>query len=955
MASKQSLIYLFALWLGLLMARVAPAGEALMLTEGWRFHLGPAPAGAEAAGFDDSAWREVRVPHDWAIEGPFDAAGDGGTARLPWKNEGWYRRQFELPADGRGRRVYFDFDGVMAFPKVYINGQLAGEWDYGYTSFRIDATPFLQWGGHNTLAVHVDTKRWGSRWYPGAGIYRKVTLTIEESVHIGHWGVQVRTEVPSTTGDQPATARVRSTVDNHRDRPATVTVRQRLLGPAGLEVAIAADRLDLPAGASADLEQDLQVAKPALWDVDHPHLYTLLTVLEESFTERDRQQTRIGFRTFEFTADDGFQLNGRRVQLYGVNNHHDLGPLGAAFNRRAAQRQLEILKDMGINALRTAHNPPAPEVLDLADEMGLVVWDEAFDKYAWTAGRPDLQPPLREFSRRQIDSMVRRDFNHPSVVIWSTGNEVWWEEELEGINPERVQMMADFVRELDTTRPVGMSCHIPSLVDGKNFAALDLTGWNYSRRYMNYHEQYPERPVIYSESASALSTRGYYDPDLPDRATDYLENFQVSSYDLSSAAWSDIADHEFRLMEQDRFVAGEFVWTGFDYLGEPTPFAEEARSSYFGIVDLCGFPKDRYYLYRSHWRPDQTTVHILPHWNWPNRIGQNVPVFVYTNGDSAELFLNGRSLGMRHKGEVPPRAPNLALGAAASASSQASGQAAGAAVDGNLGTEWHADATDENAWWQLDFGEPRLVAQIYLDTLHKENAYDYTIETSADGRAWTPLLQHPTRPFPQWNGPSRMVHAVEPVETRYLRLVFNDSTNDAPFGLREFKAYSAPVENDYYDVTYDYRLRWNEVVYEPGQLRAVAYRDGQPIGNTVVATVGAPAALRLTADRSTIAADGEDLAFITVEAVDATGRPHPLAGDLVHFRLTGAGEIAAVGNGNPLSFEPFQANRRQLFYGKALLIVRPLAGAGGAISVSATAADLASAQLELQARPPSGG
>ena len=941
----------------LFLAAAATAGgaEPEVLNDGWRFHLGAAPDAARNPGFDDSGWRSVRVPHDWAIEGPFDPAADGGTGKLPWKNEGWYRRTFELPAGGGAQRVYLDFDGVMAFPKVYINGQLAGQWDYGYSSFRVDATPHVRWGQPNTLAVHVDTRRWGSRWYPGAGIYRKVVLTVEESVHIGQWGVQVRTEVPPRNGDGPVLARVRSTVENHRERPATVVVRHRLFDPGGQEVATAADRLDIPATSSADLELEMAVDSPQRWDVDHPQLYTLLTVIEESFAERDRSSTRIGFRHFEFTPDDGFHLNGRRLQLHGVNLHHDLGPLGAAFNRRAAQRQLEIMREMGVNALRTAHNPPAPEVLDLADEMGFVVWDEVFDKYAWTAGRPDLQPPLPEFSRRQIDAMVRRDFNHPSIVVWSTGNEVWMEEEREGVSPERVAMMAGFVRALDTTRPVAMSCHIPALVDGRNFASLDLTGWNYSRRYMTYREQYPDRPVIYSESASALSTRGYYDPDLPERGTDYPGNFEVSSYDLNSAAWSDIADHEFRLMQQDRFVAGEFVWTGFDYLGEPTPFADEARSSYFGIVDLCGFPKDRYYLYRSHWRPDEDTVHILPHWNWPNRIGRNVPVFVYTSGDSAELFLNGRLLGLRRKGEATQRPPDLAQGAAVTASSAVEDRPPALAVDGELATEWQALAGDAKPWFTVDLGEVRSVAQIYLDTLHKENAYDYLVETSIDGDAWSPLLRHPTRPVPQWNGPSRAVHTLEPLAARYLRLSFDQATGAAPFGLKDFKVFGEPVENDYYEVTYDYRLRWNEVAYEPGELRAVAYRDGEVIGEARIETAGTAAQLRLTADRPAIAADGEDLAFITVEALDAEGRPHPLADDLVHFTLSGPGEIAAVGNGNPLSFEPFQADRRQLFYGKALLIVRPLAGDGGPIAVRATAAELQAAELTLEARAPGDG
>jgi hypothetical protein len=474
-----------------------------------------------------------------------------------------------------------------------------------------------------------------------------------------------------------------------------------------------------------------------------------------------------------------------------------------------------------------------------------------------------------------------------------------------------------------------MSCHIPELVADGSFDALDLTGWNYMRRYARYREKYPDRPVIYSESASAFSTRGYYDPDLPDRATDYPDHFQMSSYDLGAAPWADIPDAEFRLMEQDRFVAGEFVWTGFDYLGEPTPFTDPARSSYFGVVDLCGLPKDRFYLYRSHWRPDVPTVHLLPHWNWPDRVGRNVPVFVYTNGDSAELFLNGRSLGLRRKGEVPPRPPNLALQGAATASSSAPGQGAAAAADGDLATEWRPQPDAGPAWWQIDLGRTQTVAQLSVDTPRKENAYAYAIEASTDGERWTRLLHHPTQPYPQWNGPTRIRHRLDPIEARFLRLVLEEATGDAPPGLKEFMAFSEAAENDYYDVTYDYRLRWNEVTYEPGELRAVAYRDGQVLGEAVVETTGAPAALRLTADRNRIAADGEDLVFITAEALDAAGRPHPLAENLVHFSVDGPAQIAAVGNGNPLSFESFLADRQQLFYGKALLILRPQSGPGG--------------------------
>ena len=734
----------------LMTATAVTAAGSRVLGEGWRFHLGEA-TGAAATAYDDTSWRTVRVPHDWAIEGPFDATADGGTGKLPWQNQGWYRRSFALPEGRPGQRVYLDFDGVMAFPKVYVNGQLAGEWDYGYTSFRVDATPYVEWGAENVIAVHVDTGRWGSRWYPGAGLYRKVVLQVTEAIHVAQWGVQVVAE-PGNEG--PATATVQTTVENHSGEAADVTVRHEFAGPSGSAVATGLHTLHLRAGRRGTGELKLDVPDALLWDIEHPHLYTLTTTLLRDGAALEQQETRFGFRSFEFTADDGFHLNGRRVQLYGVNLHHDLGPLGGAFNRRAAQRQLEIMQEMGVNALRTAHNPPAPEVLDLADEMGLVVWDEVFDKYAWTAGRPDLEPPLEDFSRRHIEATVRRDFNHPSIVVWSTGNEVWIEEELEGINPERVAMMADMVRELDLSRPVAQAGHIPPSVNGKNWAALDLMGWNYGRRYMNYRAQYPDRPIIYSESASTFSTRGYYDPDLPARDTDYSAAYQISSYDLNAAAWSDIPDFEFKLMEQDDYVAGEFVWTGFDYLGEPTPHADQARSSYFGIVDLAGFPKDRYWLYRSHWRPDETTVHLLPHWNWPNRVGQNVPVFVYTNGDSAELFLTGESLGVRRKGEVPERVPNLALEGATTASS---GDAA-AAADGDPQSAWRHEGETADAWWRIDLGAPQTVAQFSLDLLTKDNNYAYVIEASADGSEWVALVDHPTNRIPRWSGPTRIIH-----------------------------------------------------------------------------------------------------------------------------------------------------------------------------------------------------
>lgn len=781
---------------------------------GWKFSKGDL-TGAQAPDFDDSAWETVRLPHDWAISGPFNPQENGYAGKLPWKGVGWYRKTFALDKTDAGRRVYFDFDGVMAFPKVYVNGRLAGEWDYGYMSFRVDATKYVKFGQTNVIAVCADTRNHGTRWYPGAGIYRKVTMTICEPVHVAHWGTFVTTPKVSDTS---ATIRVRTTIENHLDTAGNVTIGVEILYPNRQQKLTSPRKIvATPPDGTCEFDQSVTIDKPQLWDINSPQLYTAKITVLVGDKIVDTETTTFGIRTFEFTANDGFHLNGRRVQFYGVCLHHDQGPLGAAFYPRAMERQLEIMRDMGVNSIRTSHNPPAPELLDLCDRMGFVVWDECFDKWDDKADRVKGKPPLEQYGEKQIRNLVMRDRNHPCVVVWSIGNEIGNQPyDREGKSPERVKFMSDFVRKYDSTRPVGMACHIPNTVDQPILDALDLTGWNYARRYARYRERYPDKPIIYSESASALSTRGFYELPLPNEKTQYSKQLQVNSYDLNSARWSDIADSEFQLMEKDRFVAGEMVWTGFDYLGEPTPFSREARSSYFGIVDLCGIPKDRFYLYRSYWRPDTTTVHILPHWNWPDRVGQNVPVFVYTNGDSAELFLNGKSLGRRTKGQLP-----------------------------------------------------------------------------------------------------------EGVEK---------------------------VESSYYAVTYKYRLRWDDVVYEPGELKAVAYKDGDEIGQAVMRTAGGPAAIRLTPDRMELAATGEDLCYILVEALDEKGTLCPLAENLIRFKVEGPAEIAGVGNGNPLSLEPFQANSRKLFYGKAVLILRTHDGQAGRVLVTAESDGLTAANVTLQCR-----
>ncbi len=932
-------------------ATAVSAGSTIPLRSNWRFTKGE-QSGAELPAYDDSAWETVRVPHDWAIAGPMNPAENGYAGKLPWRGVGWYRRSFVLSGQP-GDRVYFDFDGVMAFPKVYINGKLAGEWDYGYTPFRIDATPFVNLQGANVIAVRVDTTKHGTRWYPGAGIYRTVTLKVCSPIHIAQWGTCVTT--PQVC-DESATISLQTTVENHTERDADIGVVFRIRDPSGKSKGDVALPVTIPAKGSQQIHKETTLLAPQRWDIQSPRLYTLETAVvphdelaRKDMTDSrdiDRETTKFGVRTFEFTANDGFHLNGKRVQLHGVNLHHDQGPLGAAFYRRAMERQLEIMRDMGVNALRTSHNPPAAEVLELCDRMGIVVWEEGFDKWNETADRVDGRPTHEEHARRHLRSMVLRDRNHPSVVVWSIGNEI--PADRQGVTAERVKMMRDVVRGFDSTRPVGLGCSEPPQADTNIFDALDLTGWNYGRRYARYRKRYPDKPIVYSESASAFSTRGFYELPLPRTRTDYSSSHQVDSYDFNSASWSDIADAEFQLMQADRFVAGEFVWSGFDYLGEPAPFEQQAACSYFGIVDLCGLPKDRYFLYRSYWRPEAPTVHIVPHWNWPDRVGQPLPVFVYTNGDAAELFLNGHSLGKRSKGAVPDRPANLALVGVAAASSSRADSVAEHACDNAPATRWRAASDDKNPWWAVDLATSQPIQSIHLEFEREAKNYSYTIRTSADGQNWNTLVVQPTSDEPRWQGPHEAIHHCD-CAARFVRIEFAQLSNGATPALQEVALYSQHTESSYYDSIYAYRLRWDKVVYEPGELKAVAYKQGVAIGSTTTRTAGPPAAIRVVPDRTELNASGDDLCYVTVEAVDKAGVPSPLADNLIRFRVTGAAEIAGVGNGNPLSVEPYRADQRRLFFGKALLILRSCEGRTGDIRIQATSDGLESTACTIHA------
>ena len=604
---------------------------------------------------DQKTWRAVSVPHDWAIAGPFNPKGDGNTGKLPWHGRGVYATTISLDELPKGR-MFLDFEGVMAHATVFANNNPCGRGDYGYLGFRADLTPYLM-KGENKIIVKVDTDNFKSRWYPGGGIYRPIHLVKTDDVYLEDDGLRVTTKDVLT---DCAEVKVRGVVTSRRLKAVKGVARATLRDPSGAVVATAKDDFDVDGFADEDFTMKLKVPNPQLWElVDGAKLYTLeVAVSGDGFA--DSLVRRIGLREFRFDADRGFFLNGKHVQLNGVDLHSDLGPLGMAFDKDAMRRQLAIMRDMGANALRTSHNCPAPGVLDLCDEMGIFVWDECFDKWQETCGRGD--EPLEDFVSRQLARFVRRDRNHPCVFAWSIGNEIsigrvmppgqesWANGLAAGTSVERCARFRHVVRAEDDTRPVGIGSCFPEAGERGDYDALDITGWNYRGMYDKMRAHAPDKPLLYTESASALSEWGYYADKLPAKKTEYAEAAKrVDSYDYTAARWSDIPDREFLRMERDQFVGGEFVWTGIDYLGEPTPYSD-SRSSYFGICDLCVFPKDRFYLYRAHWNREAFTLHLVPcHWNFPEKNGKTVPVFAYTSADEAELFLNGRSLGRRRK------------------------------------------------------------------------------------------------------------------------------------------------------------------------------------------------------------------------------------------------------------------------------------------------------------------
>ena len=787
------------------------------------------PKGMEKPGYDDTAWRKLDLPHDWGIEGPFRQDLEGNTGKLPWKGIGWYRKSFVAPESDKGKRIFLDFDGAMANSKVYLNGECVGEWPYGYNSFRVELTDHVRFGEKNTVAVRLDTVHWGSRWYPGAGIYRNVWLVKTMPVHVAHWGTYLTTP---NVGKQSATVQNVVTLDNQSSKSMEVMVSTKILelskdDKPGAEVARSeAAKVAIGAGDTAKVTLNATVKNPKLWDLKTPNRYLARTQVAVGGKVVDQYDTPIGIRTLKFTAKDGFYLNGKRVPLRGVCNHHDLGPLGSAVNTSALERQIRILQEMGCNAIRTSHNPPAPELLDLCDKMGVMVMDETFD--CWHKGKRkyDYADIFDEWHIKDTAALALRDKNHPSVILWSTGNEIPARASSRGMKIS--QKFTDLFHKLDPTRPVLNGCNGATGYMKNGFQkTMDIYGFNYAiNGYPKFHKVKgnENQPFIGSETSSAVSSRGeYFFPVDKNSKAD----FQMSSYDVQHPGWGCTPDAEFAALDKTPACLGEFVWTGFDYLGEPTPYNKDmsillnfsnpakraevkkqlealgkikvpSRSSYFGIIDLCGLKKDRFYIYQAHWRPELPMAHILPHWNWPERIGKTTPVHVYTSGDEAELFLDGKSLGRKKKEK------------------------------------------------------------------------------------------------------------------------------------------------------FQYRLKWEDVKYQPGTLKVVAYKNGKKWASDEVKTTGKPTKLSMDAEANTIQPDGMDLAFITVSVTDEAGLVVPRTHNQVDFKVDGPGKIVAIGNGDPTSHESFHGSTHKVFNGKAVVYLK--ATGSGTITVTATSSDLDPVSLTITAK-----
>ncbi len=732
-------------------------------------------------GFNDGAWRALDLPHDWVVELPFGggSVSHGRKDVDPAKgtNTGWYRRSFTLPASDKGRALWVEFDGVYRNSLVWLNGHCLGRHNSGYTGFAYSLNQYANFGGSNTLVVRADATRNEGWFYEGGGIYRHVWLVKTGPVHVAHWGTDVTTDVQGNS----ASVTLATTVRNDSSQAATARLVSTLLDPNCKAVAkVTSAPVSVPPGGEQTLTPQMTLPSPRLWSLDHPDLYTLVSQVRMGITVTDDYRTPFGVRTLNWDADKGFFLNGKRIELKGVCDHQDHAGVGVAVPDRLNVWRLEQLKAMGCNAIRTSHNAPTPEVLDACDRMGILVMDEN--------RRFDTTPEVLG----QLTSLIQRDRNHPSVVIWSIANEEMDMQANEGVGVDIFRTMQDLVHKLDPTRPVTAANNGAWDSWGKGFSKItQVMGFNYYHNGGNdpdkYHAAFPQTPCVGTEEASTLTTRGEYVVD--------DHKGVMSAYDKDAPNWGSTAEAWWAYYQVRPWIAGAFVWTGFDYRGEPTPYNDN-YSTQFGQMDTCGFPKDNFYYYQSQWTA-APMVHILPHWNWAGKEGQPINVWVYANGDSAELFLNGKSLGKK--------------------------------------------------------------------------------------------------PMP---------------------------------------AYS--------------HLEW-DVPYAPGALVADSYKGGKLVATQKIETTGPPAAVKLTPDRRTLHADGQDVSIVTVAVVDAQGRVVPTADNDVSFTVTGA-KIIGVGNGNPASRESDKAPERKVFHGLAQVIVQP-PRQPGPVTLSATSPGLTPETVKINAAP----
>ncbi|MGJ5642012.1 glycoside hydrolase family 2 TIM barrel-domain containing protein [Formosa sp. S-31] len=656
---KQFFTLMFLVFVSLI--GLSQTRSVITLEDGWKFKKGINNEAYQIA-FNDAQWEEVTVPHDWAIYGPFDKEIDkqtvaitqnnekvatektGRTGALPFIGTAWYRNTFTVPQFEAGKKVILLFEGVMSEPQVYLNGKKIGEWKYGYSYFYFDISDDLK-QGENTLAVQASNPEFSSRWYPGAGIYRNVSLIVKNQESIDQWGTYVTT--PYVT-KEVARVNIKTKVSGEQ-----IVLKTTIYDADKKEVGQSVSETQY----GKEFDQNIKVEVPNLWSPEHPYLYTALSQVFVNDVLKDELTTRFGIRTIDYDAAHGFRLNGEVTKFKGVCLHHDLGPIGTAINTSALRRQLTILKDMGANAIRSSHNMPSLEQLELCDEMGFLFLAESFDEWKKPKVENGYHRFFDDYAEKDIVNLVHATRNHPCIVMWSSGNEVPDQWGAEGV--KRAKWLQDIFHREDPTRPVTVGMDQVKAVMESGFGALlDVPGLNYRvHLYEEAYEKFPQGFILGSETASTVSSRGIYKFPVVQEKEKQYPDFQSSSYDLEACSWSNVPDEDFVLQDDKPWVIGEFVWTGFDYLGEPTPYDNmwPSRSSYFGISDLAGLPKDRYYLYRSRWNTKENTLHVLPHWNWEGREGEVTPVFVYTSYNSAELFVNGKSMGIQKKNNSTPQ------------------------------------------------------------------------------------------------------------------------------------------------------------------------------------------------------------------------------------------------------------------------------------------------------------